>query len=349
MKRVFLLALIVLGATMGVLLTYKPTAAAEPAGGLAVQVTPSPLVATVKPGETNSLEIKVRNTSPSPEKLTIEPRSFTVDSATGDIKINDATLPEIAEWISFSEPTFDIKAGEWKTIKVNIAVPKEAGFSYYFTLNIRRATDPKISSGRQLKGSVAIFTLINIDRPGATRKVELIDVSADQSVYEYLPATIKLRFKNTGNTILQPYGNLFLQRISTDKTPISTLPVNDQRGYLLPGTERLLTATWTDGFPVYETSTTNDGKTVKNLKWNIDKISHFRIGKYTAKVVAVYNDGTRDVPIEKVVTFWVIPWRAIGGLIIAIAALLLVGRFFIKRKTERAVRKALAKRDKQES
>ena len=63
-----------------------------------------------------------------------------------------------------------------------------------------------------------------------------------------------------------------------------------------------------------------DGKVVFNdkrerqteLKWNIADASKFRFGKYTAKLLLVYDDGKRDVPIEGEVSFWVIPWRAIG-------------------------------------
>ena len=349
MKRVLLLAPLMLGFIASFLLLDRPVIASEPSSGLSLQVTPSPLIATVKPGEKSSLEVKVRNQNVVAEKLLIEPRSFHVNSTSGAVEIDDQKPPEIADWISFSEPTFDIGPGEWKDLKVNIAVPEDAGFSYYFSLNIRRANDPKTNSERLLKGSVAIFTLLNVDRPGATRQVELMDVSLDQSLYEYLPATIKLRFKNTGNTILQPYGNVFIQRENNTSNPITTLPVNDTRGYLLPGTERVLSASWTDGFPIYENSTSSEGKTVKNLRWNVDKVSHFRIGKYTAKVVAVYNDGHRDVPIEKIVTFWVIPWKAIASLVFIIAAVILLSRFLIKRKTEKAVQKALSNRNKQES
>jgi hypothetical protein len=349
MKRVFFIGGALLIPLLSGIIGLQPASAAEPQGNFAIQVTPSPLVTTVKPGESKTLELKVHNSSTASEQLVIEPRSFKIDGATGEVKLDTDTPPEIASWLSFSESTFTLKAGEWRTLKVNIDVPKDAGFSYYFSLMIRRANEAGNSApGRQIKGSVAVFTLINVDRPGAIRKIELLDVKAEQTVYEYLPAELKLTFKNTGNTILQPYGNIFIQRKSTDQSPLGTLSVNDKKGYLLPGTERTMIASWNDGFPHYETSTSTDGKTVKSLKWNIDRISHFRIGKYTAKVVAVYNDGQRDVPVEKAVTFWVIPWRAIGSFILAVIGIVLLSRFLIKRKTEKAVRKALASRKTEE-
>ena len=40
------------------------------------------------------------------------------------------------------------------------------------------------------------------------------------------------------------------------------------------------------------------------------------------KLVGVYNDGQRDVPIESEITFWILPWKILLGLLIV---LVLVG------------------------
>ena len=336
-------------AFLWVAVSVWPAHAAEtPTSGLSIQVTPSPLVATVKPGETAHLELKIRNTAATADTLTIQPRSFHIDNATGEVKLEEATPPTFEKWLTFSEPILKLQPGEIKTEKLSIAVPKDAGFSYSFAIMIKRTeakTDP--TAGRQIQGSVAVFTLLNVDRPGATRKVELVDVTTTQFIYELLPVTIKMRFKNTGNTIAQPYGNVFIQRESTDTKPIDTLPVNSARGYLLPGTERVLNADWKNGFAVYQTVTDGSGKQTQKLVRDPNKLGDFRFGKYTAKIVAVYNDGYRDVPIEKVVTFWVVPWRAILVTIFILLGIFFIARFLIKRKTDSAVKKALAARDKE--
>ena len=48
------------------------------------------------------------------------------------------------------------------------------------------------------------------------------------------------------------------------------------------------------------------------LKWDWGQASKLRWGKYTAKMLLIYDDGQRDVPIEGEVSFWVVPWRLIG-------------------------------------
>lgn len=313
-------------------------------GNFSLQVSPSPLVTTVKPGETKQLPLKIRNASTGTEELKMEIKAFRFDSITGQIKFEESPPRLITDWVSFARPIFTVKPGEWFTQDVTIKLPQETGFSYSFAIVISRTALPTSSSaGQLLSGSVGVFTLINVDRPGATSKLELTSLTTSQTLYEYLPATINIKLKNTGNTIIQPYGNLFVNRgADATNTPVSTLPVNGNQSYLLPGTERTLQATWSDGFPVYKTTTNGSGSPQTSLDWNWDNLRHFRFGRYTAKVVAVYNDGTRDVPIEKDVTFWVIPWKALLLIITVITGTILLLRLYIKKRTEKAVKRALA-------
>ena len=329
---------------------FVATMAQTPPSDFSLQVSPSPLVTTVKPGQTTNLELKIRNAGTGTENLKIEPRKFTVNKNDGSITFEDTVLPEIAPWVSFSQPTFSVKPGEWTTQNVRLSLPKETGFSYSFVLVISRTNNQKpIEAGRLIKGSVAIFTLVNVDRPGATRKLDVTKFAATQSVYEYLPAQFDVSFQNTGNTIVQPYGNVFVQRGSNDTEPIATLPVNDKGGYLLPDTPRSLTVEWNNGFPVFKTVKAADGTDKQDLEIDWSKIADFRIGPYTAKLVAIYNDGQRDVPIQKEITFWVIPWRTILALLVVIGILAFLRHKQIQRKTRKAVKRALDERDKKQS
>jgi hypothetical protein len=329
------------------LLLVGHKAFAQVPSDFSLQVSPSPLVTTVKPGQVTDLELKVRNFGTGTEQLKVEPRKFTVNKTTGEIEFDDTALPDIAPWVSFQPNTFSIDSGEVKTVKVHIALPKQSGFSYSFGIVISRANNQKITSaGRLIKGSVAVFALINVDRPGATKKLDVENFSLSQQVYEYLPAELKVTFKNVGNTIVQPYGNIFIQRGSSDTTPISTLPVNSKSGYLLPDTSRLFTTEWSDGFPVYKTTQRSDGTESTDLTWDWSKLTDFRIGPYTAKLVAVYNDGQRDVAVEREVTFWVFPWKTILGIIFVLALVVFLMRKLIQRGKRRAVQKALAEREK---
>jgi len=313
-------------------------------GDFNLQVTPSPLVATVKPGVKTQLDLKIHNGGSSTENLKVEPRSFSLSQNSAGVNLLDTTPPDVAAWISFSQPKFAILPGQWVTETITLNVPKSAGFSYSFALVISRQSDPKpTDGGRLIKGSLAVFTLVNVDRPGAASNLEVNAFSVSKHLYEYLPASFSVRFRNTGNTIAQPYGNIFIQRGSNAKTSLGSLDVNETKGYILPGTQRTITATWGDGFPAYQTIKAADGTTSQKLVWNWTKLSQLRIGRYTAHLVAVYNQAGRDVPIEGNVAFWVVPWKIILVLLV-IVLLVLFALFMIIRMIFRAVKRRHAKR-----
>lgn len=316
-KSLILLIGAVVGLASASLIAFSTNASAAD-GEFYLQVSPSPLVVTVKPGETKSYDLKIRNAGSAPEKLTIAPRAFTINNASGDVAFDDTKKPaEIGDWTTFSSPNFTVQPGEWFTQKVTLSIPESAGFSYSFALVITRqdaATSGE--SGRELKGSVAVFALVSIDKPGATRTLQLEKMSTDSQIYEYLPATINVQFKNVGNSIVRPDGNVFIQRGSNDSEPTTTLPVNKNEGYILPGSMRTLAINWEDGFPGVRTVTDSSGKTTTESDWNFANLSKFRIGYYTAKLVAVYNDGQRDIPVTGEVGFWVIPWKLLLGLLL---------------------------------
>lgn len=329
-------------------LLHASQAHAQAANDFSLEVTPSPLVTTVKPGTTTQLELKIHNNAPQAENLKIEPRSFTINPNSEEVELNDTTPPDISNWISFSKPRFTVQAGEWFTEQVRLNVPREAGFSYSFALVVSRQANPQpTSGGRLLKGSLAVFTLVNVDRPGATRKIDIGQFISTKRVYEYLPAELNVRLQNTGNTIVQPYGNIYIQRSETSQTPITTIPVNASRGYILPGATRTLETTWDSGFPAYKI-TNDNGTQHKKLVWDWTKISQFRMGRYTAKLIAVYNDGQRDVPIQASVTFWVIPWKI---LLIFLVLLILVGFgvWSFARKVLHLAKRGKAKAEKHKS
>lgn len=309
-------------------------------GEFYLQVSPSPLVVTIKPGQTETFDLKIRNAGTEVEKLTIAPRSFEIDSNNGEVKFDDTKKPaEIGDWVRFSQENFTVKPGEWYTQKITMAIPKEAGFSYSFAFMITRQEIPSLqTSGRELKGSVAIFSLVNIDKPGATRALQLERLSTGQPVYEYLPTKINVQLKNTGNSIVRPDGNVFMQRGASDPEPITTLDVNPSDGYILPGSARTLSLDWNDGYPAIKTSTDSAGKAKVEEDWSLSNLSKLRFGQYTAKLVAVYNDGQRDIPVYGEVSFWVIPWKFLL-VVLVIVGLIGVGIWSIAGKFFRTGRK----------
>ena len=306
-------------------LAAAPDNSVPPDAGLALQVSPSPLVVTTKPGEQKTVEIKIYNAGTAPENLKLALQAFRVNPADSKVTLEPSRRVEVADWITFSSPNFTIKAAERFTEKITINTPATAGFNYNFALIISRQAPPKASPGQSaIQGSVAIFALLDINRPGAKRQLAISSLKADHQIYEYLPAKLTIRLRNDGNTLLLPDGNGYIQRQSDSPKPIAVLAVNPGGLYLLPGVQREYQVAWTDGLPAYVTTQeAANAAPQQHLTWNW-RTSHFRIGRYIARFVVVYNDGHREVPIQAETSFWVLPWKLLLGLLVG-AIILLIG------------------------
>lgn len=327
------IALVLFSFGPGVVLAEKLK---EEPGNFSLQVTPSPIVETILPGKSKVIELKIRNNGNKAELLKVQPKSFNFKGDTSSVELSDKPPAEVSDWISFNQPTFSIEPGAWYTERITFNPPKTAGFSYSFALVINRVNEVKPTGGNPaLQGTVAVFTLLNVDRPGAVKQLSIKSFNAGKKVYEYLPVEFNISLTNNGNTIIQPYGNIYIQRDSKSNSPISVIPVNEARGYILPNTTRSLQGTWGQGFPAFNTQKSADNASEKTtLKWDWSKVKDFRFGRYTAKAVAVYNDGSRDVPLEAETVFWVIPWKIILAFLVVVSLLVLGLVTFIRQTSK---------------
>lgn len=287
---------------------------------LSLTTSPIPLNVVTQPGETVTADLRVKNNNTSTEKLKIELLKFGANGETGNPQLREREAKDTYfEWVSFSEDTFTAEPGVWKTIKMTIKTPPSAAFGYYLAVLFSRATPDKPTGGSSaVEGGVASLVLLDVNAPGSKREASVISLTADRKVYEFLPANFKIKLRNNGNVHVAPAGSIFIKR--GDKQ-IALIDFNTQRGNILPASTRAFEATWNDGFPYYDVKTSGT-KTTKELKWDFGQIQKLRIGHYTATLVAVYDDGQRDIPIEATVGFWIIPWRILGVLLLI---LLLVG------------------------
>lgn len=319
--------------TVSALLMPPAHAQVSPDGSFNLVITPLPLVLEAKPGTRATTEVKVNNGNTVNEKIRITVMKFGAEGEDGTPKLIDIESgDEFAKWISFSEDKFVAEPNIWKTIKITVNVPQTAAFGYYYALvfsrdNAQQEAEPGKSN---LLGAVASLLLLDVQAPGASREAKLVEFSTPRRVYEFLPTDFTVRMQNKGNVHVAPRGNIFISR---GKDKISLLEVNLNKGFILPDTYRKFNTKWEDGSPVYKIMTA-DGKAVlgKNgkqksfLDWSNFDPSKIRFGKYTAHLVMVYNDGNSDIPVEGKVSFWVIPWRIIGAVLL-VALLLFAGLY----------------------
>ena len=92
----------------------------------------------------------------------------------------------------------------------------------------------------------------------------------------------------------------------------------------------------------------NEGEVESStLKWNFSEFDKFRLGKYTAHLLFIYDNGERDIPVESKISFWVIPWRLILVVFFlvtfTIIGILIPILFVIKKLTKKNTKPELAK------
>lgn len=290
--------------------------------------SPLPISLSGPPNSTLTTDIRIKNGSTHDETLKVTLMKFSAYGDEGKPSIADrAKGDDYFDWVSFSPQTFDAPPNQWITVKMTVKLPPSAAFGYYYAAVFSRAGAPEKSSGRQnvIVGSTAVLALVEAQVPNAKRTANITSFSADQRFYEFLPATFKVKVHNSGNVHLIPTGNIYINR---GKKTVATLKVNAAQGNVLPNSNRVFTSIWNDGFPVYvqkesggQVVLDKDDKPVTDLKWDFSKASKLKFGHYTAHLLMAYDNGKQDVPLEAVVSFWVIPWRVIGvGLIIALFA-----------------------------
>ncbi len=300
-------------------------------GGLRLTTSPLPINLTVEPGTSVSTQLRIKNDGSQTETLKIDLMKFKADGESGaPMPLDRQPGDEFLDWVRFSEESFSIDSNQWKTINATFDVPSTAAFGYYYAVVFSRSQGAASVGERQtaVTGGTAILVLLEAKVPNAKREVTITSFSADRQWYEFLPATFTVKLQNIGNVHIAPRGNLFIGR--PGKKADTVTEVNFGKGNILPDSSRIFESQWTEGFPVYQNKEEDgkivqdaEGKTVRELVWNWKDASEFRFGKYEAKLLLVYDDGTRDIPIEGTLEFWVVPWRLmIGGLFIVLFALL---------------------------
>ncbi|HLZ15172.1 MAG TPA: hypothetical protein VKQ34_04245 [Candidatus Saccharimonadales bacterium] len=315
--------------------------AAGSEGDFNIQVSPSPLVVTLVPGQSQTARLTVRNFTAHTETLNPGLQGFTIDDRSQKITLNNNIPAGMQDWVHFKQSALTLSAGASLPLDITFDTPANVGFSYSLAITLSRPepAQPLNQPGAQLQPKVAVFCLVNINRPDAKSKLAITDLSSKQSHYTFLPATFSTSIANQGNVIMQPAGTLFIQRSFDAASPIVSLPINPDHGYVLPGSTRTFTSDWTNGFPVYVTQTV-DGKKSVHLSWNWKHVSELRFGRYVAKAVLVYNDGHRDLPVIASTTFWVIPWWLLlcAVLVLIVLVMGLIGWGWVIFKGTKKVR-----------
>lgn len=342
-KKVFFSSLVLFVALAFPLASFAQ-ANSNPTGRFDLTVSPPVLELTAKPGEKVQEKFRVRNNLGDRMVLQVQARRLISDPASGSPTPESDVKGEELAWVTIDKPTFTALPNEWEDITFTIDIPENAAYGYYYVFRITPKEDPESTvTGSKIKGELLVVTLLTVKKDGANSKTELVDFKAKNGISEYLPTDFVVKLANKGNVHVKPRGNIFISRGSGKE--ISILDVNAANGSILPGGTREFEAAWSDGFIVSEPVMEGDkvkldanGRPSTKLAFNWNKLTDFRIGPYTARLLMVYDDGTKDITIEGATTFWVIPYVAIGVFIVVLIVAIVILRFILKMYISRAIK-----------
>lgn len=282
---------------------------------------------TTQPGKTVTTEVRFKNLNNTPQGIKVGLLRFGAAGEDGQPDLFDLTPKDaFASWVHFEPAELIAQPNVWNTVKVTINVPKDAGLGYYMAVTLSPANLQTQKGAASLRGTAAQLILLNVETGKEQRNVNIASFKTSRGLYEYLPATFTVKLRNNGNIFVSPSGDLFLYK---GKKQIGDVNFNPAGGAVLPKSNRVYTITWDQGFPLYKNKLV-DGKTIpdkhavpkQQLSWDFSKANNFRFGRYTAKILVVYDNGSYDVPMEATVNFWVLPWKI---MLVLLVLLLIIG------------------------
>jgi hypothetical protein len=325
-----------------------PSSVLASSPGTSLTTSPVTLNLDLKPGTQTTKTLSLLNNGNQPLNIKMVLDEFKSNGTTGQPLItqpasNDPTL----KWVSFSPSSFVAQPNVWSEVKMTVNLPKDAQLGYYFAV-VFSPSIPNTNVGARtntIKGSNGILVLIDTGSSNEVRNANIANFSISKRVYEYLPVNFKVTIHNSGNIYIAPIGDIYVSRSVDSTNTDAVLNINSNGGNVLPNSNRDFNATWSDGFPVFQTKTiggqvvdNSKGQPIQQLKWNFSHLDKLRIGKYYAKLTLIYNTGHATIPLTGVVSFWVLPWKIILAMI-AVGALVCLGLWSLIRYIIKLVKK----------
>lgn len=272
-------------------------------------VGPGLIESELKPGQTIVKYISVSNRISDNRtfEITVEDMAGSDSADEAVILLGEARGPyTLKDYVYFPEKTFTLKLGERAKIPVTITIPPDAepGGFYGSVLISTIETDDSENRDSAVPRSPIISrigTLFFLTVPGDVNKNGItkgIYFPNEKWWYEKGPIELNILYENTGSVHLNPYGELRIKNLFDEEVGFMEL----ESWFALPQSFRTRSITW-------------------------DREMLF--GRYTA--TAYINRGYDDIIDEVSVSFWVLPWKIIGGAFLIIFLIIFGIKTFLKR------------------
>ena len=267
---------------------------------LALSVSPTLFEITANPTQEWTSNVRVIN--PNPYEITVFANvvNFAPQGEAGLGKFVPILDEEkggltISEWVEITADPIVIPAEQTVEVPFVITVPGNAPPGGHFAALLIGTKPPAREEGVILVETSQIVTTLMFLRVTGDVK-ELGDIRSfrtTERLLEFPEVTFELRFENKGNVHIQPQGQIEILNMWGQKRGIVPINRDTMFGNVLPESVRKYSFTWTGDW------------------------SWADIGRYKAVATLAYGENGRQFA-HRETTFWVIPWKILGGVVLFI-------------------------------
>jgi hypothetical protein len=283
-----------------------------PGGGEAGDfvVGPGKVDVTLQPGQSKTFEITVTNRTGKLHRFNITAQDAvgSQDTATPIVLLGDDRGPySMKDFVSVPYRTFDLQHNQRARIPVTITIPPDAepgglyGSVLVDTVAVQSEAGDTGGTAPQSAIIAKIGTLFFITIPGTVEKdggIKEFTTVPEKTFYQGGPINFGIVYENRGSMHLVPYGELRIRNMFNEEIGYVKL----DPWFVLPKSLRLREVTWT---------------------------RELLFGRYTATVAI--NRSYDDVIDEMSYTFWVLPWKPLVGVFVAVFVVFFFIRSFFRR------------------
>jgi len=274
-------------------------------------ISPPTLNLTLKPGRKTEKSIKITNQSEETQEFTVTTVDFIVTDKSGTPELLPVgTLRDnkyaASHWVMASPDYLTVPPGKSATTTLYIQVPADArpGGRY-----VAVAFHPKGGTGPEGSGAAintVIGSLVYLTVSGPTKESATVTAFSVPLFSEYGPIKLTTEIKNLGDIHITPKATVEIKNLLGQKVFSSAL----ENLNIFPGTSRIYTNFW-------------------GQKW--------LLGRYSANLSGYYGQ-KNNLPLMATATFWVIPYKLISIVVLAVVIAVIAFYYFKKRQEPEEVK-----------
>lgn len=291
--------------------------------GQALEIAPPVLTLRADPGETINTQISIRDISPTALRVTSEVNDFSSEGREDGAPVLRGVDEEepvepspysIVSWVEPLPPLL-LEPREIENLPVRINVPADAAPGGYYGVVRFTATPASLdSTGVALSASIGSLVFIRVNGD-AKQAMEIVEFSTSKNgkpgwFFDSTPIDFVQRVKNTGNVHEQPVSSILVKDMFGNN--VVNLNMNLEQRNVLPDSIRRFTS------PL-DSSAIGD---------------RVLFGRYSATITTKYGENGA-IEVTDTLSFWVVPWQIILGIIALIIAIVLGFRFWLSKRDQK--------------